>query len=227
MLQLARELSKSQTNITFYESIAENSSFLEDGSVDLVTAGQAAHWFDYGRLWPELARIVRPGGTVGFWGYTDPVIISHPRATQLIEHYGSSTDPSLLGGYWQQPGRDIVQGKMRAAQPPVEDWDTMRVEYDPKTREGTLFMHAKMKLGEVAEFVRTWSAYHGWQQRWPERTRKVDDGDTENSGDVVDELMEGIRGEEPGLRGEGVEGGWREVVVELEWGTGLVLARRR
>lgn len=227
MLQLAQELSGNHPNISFHESTAENSDFLDDGSVDLVTAGQAAHWFDYERLWPELGRVVRPGGTFAFWGYTDPVILNYPRATELIEYYGSSTDPNLLGGYWQQPGRDIVLGKLRAIQPPVEDWETTRVEYDPKTREGTMFMCAKMKLGELAEFVRTWSAYHGWQGRWPERRKKVDDGDEVNSGDVVDELIKRIREEESGLSGEGVQGGWREVVVELEWGTGLVLARRR
>ncbi|BCR87326.1 putative S-adenosylmethionine-dependent methyltransferase [Aspergillus chevalieri] len=227
MLQLARELSANHPNVSFHQATAEDSGFLEDGIVDLVTAGQAAHWFDYERLWPELGRVVKPGGTVAFWGYTDPVILGYPHATELIEHYGSSADPGLLGAYWQQPGRDIVLGKLRAIQPPGEDWETTRVEYDPKTQEGTMFMRAKMKLAELAEFVRTWSAYHGWQERWPERRKKVDDEDTDNTGDVVDELMERIRVEESRLSGKGVQGGWREVVVELEWGTGLVLARRK
>ena len=28
---------------------------------------QAAHWFDYKKMWPETARILRKGGTVVFW----------------------------------------------------------------------------------------------------------------------------------------------------------------
>lgn len=32
----------------------------------LLIPAQAAHWFDYDLAWPELARVVRPGGTVVF-----------------------------------------------------------------------------------------------------------------------------------------------------------------
>ena len=28
--------------------------------------GQAAHWFDHSRVWPQLTRHVRPGGTVAY-----------------------------------------------------------------------------------------------------------------------------------------------------------------
>lgn len=37
---------------------------LADGSVDVVTAGQAFHWFDYERSKKEFARILVPGGWV-------------------------------------------------------------------------------------------------------------------------------------------------------------------
>jgi SAM-dependent methyltransferase len=37
---------------------------LPDDSVDFVTAGQAAHWFDREKSLPELRRILRPGGFV-------------------------------------------------------------------------------------------------------------------------------------------------------------------
>lgn len=37
---------------------------LPDDSVDFVTAGQAAHWFDREKSLPELQRILRPGGFV-------------------------------------------------------------------------------------------------------------------------------------------------------------------
>lgn len=41
---------------------------LPDASVDLVTAGQAFHWFDRVRFRAEAARILRPGGRVAlFW----------------------------------------------------------------------------------------------------------------------------------------------------------------
>ncbi|WP_308190984.1 class I SAM-dependent methyltransferase [Pseudonocardia terrae] len=37
---------------------------LPDASVDAVLVGQAIHWFDPGRAFPEIARVLRPGGVL-------------------------------------------------------------------------------------------------------------------------------------------------------------------
>jgi SAM-dependent methyltransferase len=45
---------------------------LPDGDVDVVTAAQAAHWFDPGPAAGELLRVLRPGGAVSFvWNMRD------------------------------------------------------------------------------------------------------------------------------------------------------------
>jgi SAM-dependent methyltransferase len=45
---------------------------LPDASVDVVVAGQAYHWFDPARAHPEIARVLRPGGTLGLvWNLRD------------------------------------------------------------------------------------------------------------------------------------------------------------
>lgn len=45
---------------------------LEDGSVDAVLVGQAFHWFDVPRAMPEIARVLRPHGTIGLmWNMLD------------------------------------------------------------------------------------------------------------------------------------------------------------
>jgi len=45
---------------------------LPDTSVDVVLAGQAAHWFDLDRAMPEIARVLTPGGVfAGLWNVDD------------------------------------------------------------------------------------------------------------------------------------------------------------
>jgi SAM-dependent methyltransferase len=40
---------------------------VEEGSVDLITASTAAHWFDMARFWPQAALVLKPGGSVAIW----------------------------------------------------------------------------------------------------------------------------------------------------------------
>ncbi|MGV9674282.1 class I SAM-dependent methyltransferase [Nocardia sp. NPDC003482] len=48
---------------------------LPDHSVDAVFAGQAFHWFDPERAFPEIARVLRPGGVfAALWNRDDPSV---------------------------------------------------------------------------------------------------------------------------------------------------------
>ncbi|MFE7741456.1 class I SAM-dependent methyltransferase [Nocardia sp. NPDC057455] len=45
---------------------------LRDDSVDAIIAGQAFHWFDLDRAYPEFLRVLRPGGVLaGLWNTDD------------------------------------------------------------------------------------------------------------------------------------------------------------
>ncbi|KAK1753238.1 trans-aconitate 3-methyltransferase [Echria macrotheca] len=47
-----------------------------EGSVDLVIAAYAAHWFDMPAFWTAAARILKPGGTVALWtGFRDTRVL--------------------------------------------------------------------------------------------------------------------------------------------------------
>ena len=59
---------------------------LVDGSADVVTAGQAFHWFDHDRALPEIARVLRPGGRLGVWNMRDE---REPWVAKLSEVIGS------------------------------------------------------------------------------------------------------------------------------------------
>ncbi|KAL7272440.1 trans-aconitate methyltransferase 1 [Rhizina undulata] len=246
MLATAEELTPSEEypNVEYKLSPAEELSFLEeDGVVDLVVSAQAAHWFDYSRFWPEMTRVVRKGGTVAVWGYKDCVLVHWPLASKALAEWAYGKGPERLGDYWEQPGRSIVQGRMRAIDPPAEHWDDVqRWEYEPAfqvptqevlaeveelpegqgrlVRKGDRLISKKLTLGKVEKYIRTWSCVHAWKRANPERVRVEDGG----SGDVVDALFQEMRRVEGGIWG--IED-WREIEVELEWGHGVVCARRR
>lgn len=42
-----------------------------DGSVDLLTAASAAHWFDQSRFLTEASRVLKPRGCMALLGYSD------------------------------------------------------------------------------------------------------------------------------------------------------------
>ncbi|KAI1481922.1 S-adenosyl-L-methionine-dependent methyltransferase [Daldinia eschscholtzii] len=215
--------------ITFRQGSAEDLDFLSDGSVDMAVAGQAAHWFDYGKVWPNLARVVRSGGTVAFWGYKDNVLVGAERATEIMERfvYGfGEVAPGIegMGPYWEQPGRSILRDLLRSVHPPDSDWkEVTRLEHEPgeEGTDETRWMCKKMKLGEVEGYLKTFSAYNGWKEAHPEVKSREEGGE----GDVLDIMWDHMVDAVPEWKAMGEQ--WREVEVENDWGTYILMARRR
>jgi ubiquinone/menaquinone biosynthesis C-methylase UbiE len=141
MLAKARSLSTDSTkNITYHTGNATTLG-VSDHSVDLVLVGQAAHWFPYPAAFTALHKALRPGGTLAFFGYKDPVFPHYPRASKILDDYAYGEDK--LGPHWPQPGRSIVQNKLRDIVPPTTPadkggkeslWEAVtRIEYEPGT----------------------------------------------------------------------------------------------
>jgi SAM-dependent methyltransferase len=75
MIATARSLGGSTLTsepVRFEISTAEDlgaslSNPIQDSSVDLITAANAAHWFNMPEFWPRAARVLKPGGSVVLW----------------------------------------------------------------------------------------------------------------------------------------------------------------
>ncbi len=66
---------------------------LRDGFADVVVVGQAWHWVDPERAAPEVARVLRPGGTLGLiWNDRDEADPWIAALSALLEEYGTSPD---------------------------------------------------------------------------------------------------------------------------------------
>jgi len=94
--------------ITFSVQPAEKTDF-GDNSFDAVCVAQALHWFDYDQFWPEVQRVLKPGGLFAAWGYNwphvDPVIdgILDQTFFPVIRPYWARQNKLLWDGYRDVP----------------------------------------------------------------------------------------------------------------------------
>ncbi|KAK4458084.1 hypothetical protein QBC42DRAFT_349912 [Cladorrhinum samala] len=161
--------SLSSNNISLHESPAESPPFIGDSSIDLIISGEAAHWFDYSRLWPELARVVKPGGTLAFWAYKDFVVAGKPQTANIFDN-----------------GNEV----------PEAEWEgERRVVFDPDGETGVIgededaWMRKTLRLGELEGLIRTFSAFGKWKKEY-DGIKSRDEGGEE--GDLVDWLFDEV-----------------------------------
>ncbi|RPA83034.1 S-adenosyl-L-methionine-dependent methyltransferase [Ascobolus immersus RN42] len=229
-------------NIRFAVGTAEDfrAFGVEDASVDMVTCGEAAHYFDQAKFWPEAERVLRPGGIVGIWGYIDCAVTGAPAASEALMKW--FYDDSKLGPYWEDGMRKVREWYKEIKAPDNGVWVGRKywihkaqaegVGIEPeervgeeKVKEGKLFV-VKMKLGGLEEYFRTWSGVHRWKGEHPERKRRSEGG----VGDVVDEMMEDIVKREKawGFTEEDIKTGkWREKEVEVVWNHVVLIVQKR
>lgn len=79
--------------LNFLQAKGESTN-LPDESFDLINASTAAHWLPWsesGRtgesIWKEMARLLKPGGTLIFGGYYSQIIKGHQHISNKMEQY--------------------------------------------------------------------------------------------------------------------------------------------
>jgi ubiquinone/menaquinone biosynthesis C-methylase UbiE len=76
-----------------YRAVSAENSLLESNSIDLLTVATAIHWFDTDKFYPEVKRILKPGGVIAVWVYDNNMIsegvdrISSKYIHELVEKY--------------------------------------------------------------------------------------------------------------------------------------------
>jgi ubiquinone/menaquinone biosynthesis C-methylase UbiE len=124
-----------------YLCVPAEASGLPDGSVDLVTAAQALHWFDIAAFFDEAKRVLATGGAVAVWGYGDPVL-DDERLHSIVHNFNRG----LLESWWY-PERKLLLAGYRSVEFPFTEITTP---------EFTL--EQRWNLRQLAGLLRTWSA---------------------------------------------------------------------
>ncbi|MEU1962544.1 class I SAM-dependent methyltransferase [Nocardia sp. NPDC019304] len=93
------ELHRRFPHVTAHAGTAEDIP-LPDDSVDAIVAGQAVHWFDLDRAYPELRRVLRPGGVFAALWNTDDSSVDWVAGLKAVAGSSASTA--------QPPGGRVV-----------------------------------------------------------------------------------------------------------------------
>lgn len=113
---------------------------LEPGQADLITAAQAAHWFDLNAFFPEVRRLARPGAILALITYGAPVLDDDLRGW-FDRFYGEE-----IGPFWPPERRLVDAGYADMAFP----FEALSAPDFAIRREWS--------LAEFLGYVGTWSA---------------------------------------------------------------------
>ena len=128
------------TNIQYEVSRAETTHF-PAAHFDLITVGQAYHWFDFEAFGKEANRILKPRGIIAIWSYHLPLF--DKAVDEILEDFYRN----VVGPYWD-PERDWVDKYYQDVPFPFKELETdFRFEIEKS-----------FTLEEMEGYFNTWSA---------------------------------------------------------------------
>ncbi|CCE82080.1 Piso0_002776 [Millerozyma farinosa CBS 7064] len=226
-----KELQVSPSRIKFIAGDAEtfvespNDEIRKNG-VDLITCAECLHWFgSYPSFFKACHQLLKPGGTLAYWYYRDPIVVSisgdaKGNDTELISRINRLylkyvyEDDAYLGPYWENPGRHILYNMYRDINKHIPEdlfTDITIKSYvpEPSLYPGDDDLKLVKKDISIVDFVRyieTYSAYH---------TYKDKTGDKEK-------ILENFKQE--ATEGTGIDA--KDTVLTIIWHTGYTFMKK-
>lgn len=139
------EQAQAHERVEYRVAPAERSG-LEPASANLITAAQAAHWFDLDAFYADARRVGKPGAVLALITYG--VIEADPDIDPLIQRFYKE----VVGPYWP-PERRHVEDGYRAFAFPFDEWAAP-----------PLAIEVQWRASDLTGYVDTWSAVRGLEK---------------------------------------------------------------
>jgi SAM-dependent methyltransferase len=123
-----------------YRAARAEDSGLADGSADLITVAQAAHWLDLDRFYEEARRVAKPGAVLALITYG--VLHVEGDIDRVVQRFYYDT----IGPYWPPERRHVEAG-----------YRTLPFPFD-EIRTPDLAIDVSWRLPDLLGYVDTWSA---------------------------------------------------------------------
>ena len=100
---------EARPNLAYVAALAERLP-IRDRSASLVTAAQAAHWFDFGPFHAECRRVLVPGGVVAAWTYGKFHLDDDSSVAEAVEAVIDDFYENVVGDFWPPERRFVELG---------------------------------------------------------------------------------------------------------------------
>lgn len=129
-----------------YETAPAEHAPLEARSADLITVGQALHWFEFPAFYAEAARVLKPGGVLAAWSY------GLMQVSPAVDAVVWRLYEPITGAYWP-PERRYVEEQYRTVPFPLDE-----------IAAPSFAMQAQWTLEQMLGYLGTWSAVQRYRK---------------------------------------------------------------
>lgn len=133
-------------NIRYALSQAEKTHF-DPGFFDLVTVGQAFHWFDHDSFFHEAKRVLKPEGVLAVWGY-GLLHLEHELLDKVLKQFYYE----VTGPYWE-PERQLIDAEYATIDFPFR-----------KAWPAKFPLELTFTIDRLIHYVNTWSAVKKYER---------------------------------------------------------------
>nr|XP_028563921.1 putative methyltransferase DDB_G0268948 [Podarcis muralis] len=149
-------------NVSYLVCPAEDLPF-EDGSVDLVTAFAAVHWFDGPRFLREVDRVLKPSGCVVFSSYNQHMQLCYKDCTDKLTEIFREIQDQLL---------TFKNAKTKSLENDYQEiFDSL--PFQEKKRMTDIFDKITLSVADVIGYIQSLSPYRLYLEAQPEEAKSL------------------------------------------------------